>query len=272
MAEESVNLSQVQNGGKIRTVSYPGISGENSGTIDPRLVAVIASAKLLIEAGKESAAMLKAWAEYCTLGGGKAVILPSREECRRAPSATDPFWIMLHVERFFDEGDNRILRPYALAAYGSFATPADARYHWQWVRPGEPARLAILRLGWGFVRDWEDPLPEIVTEFGRRFLSWFLANPMGPTMGMLEERIGDKEDPDLRLVSVRTACMLLELRDEKEGKSYPLRTVRDWCAKGKFKGARKVADWVIPVGVLRDFERPRPGRKKRKKLKKGLAS
>lgn len=209
---------------------------------------------------------LLAWAEFCTLGRGSAVSTTTeREGQRRATQVTDPLFAMIDVEAFFEIRGNMQFRGFALEAYGRHGNLGD----WIWYAAWDPPFRRCLRQGWGWVKDRRNPLPEVGFLFALRFLVWHIEHPVQAVLPILPEIIGDRplsgDDRDLRLISIRVAHILLE---HEFGQEVPIRTVRDWCAKGRFEGAKKEADWIIPYGSVKDFVKPRRGPHTKKVKKK----
>lgn len=151
----------------------------------------------------------------------------------------------LHVETFWDQDRNWQFRSMALEVFGKHA-PLE---QWVWYVPWEPKYRSCLRLGWGWVRNHDNPLVEVWKAFVEAFTDWHLANPM-PSLAVSTDTQKRVRKP-VRLVSVRTACDLLNAE---------LATVREWCRRVRFRGAIKYGDWAIPLNEVVSFKLPRRGR------------
>lgn len=161
------------------------------------------------------------------------------------PLLDEGLWRWVHVEKFWDVSTARF-RSLALFVAGHNGEPEG----FEWRRNPARTRLAsLLELGWGFVLNVRDPIPEVWRAFSLEWNDWQFENPC-PRLPIAYEADRAELDPMKRLVSIRTAC---ELRD------WEIRTVRRWCDEGKIESV-KHGDWSIPLGVVLGYERPKRGR------------
>lgn len=193
----------------------------------------------------ESVHVLESWALWQEAGRLESVGFGTRGG--KSSGYDEGCWRYLHVESFFDAKTARFRR-LALFVAGHKGEPED--YCWQ--RNRARTRLqSLIELGWAFVLNWRDPIPEVWTLFCLEWNDWIQANPCPRVPTEMEVERGEP-DPMQRLVSIRTAC---ELRE------WELSTVRRWCSEARLE-AIKHGDWCIPLGVVMRHERPKMGRPK----------
>lgn len=187
--------------------------------------------------------LLEGWA-LCQLGGRlRSAGLKARAETE--DGIDDGLRQWLHVEEFWEQDRNRQFRAMALEVFGQHA-PLES---WVWYVPWEPRFRSCLRQGWGWVKNVNNPLPEVWDAFVVAFSKWLEENPLEAIAAVVEAPV--KKRKLVRLISIRTAC---------EMTGIALSTMQEWCRKGRFRGAIKYGDWAIPLPEVLNLEKPRRGR------------